>query len=107
MASTVYSNVFLREYTEVDLSTDLVPDGVVWIIRDIDISADIVSASGLYCYIGSVLLFNLQLSGSSGIENYGWRGRQVLRPGEYVEFQPTGATNYWHLNVSGYVLTLP
>jgi hypothetical protein len=105
--ANVYSDVFLRNFTTEDLSTDPVPPGFVWIIRDIDVTSNASDTSALLIVIGTVSLY--YLAGGTGPDppNFAWRGRQVLKEGEYVDFQPLGATATWHINVSGYVLTLP
>lgn len=105
--ANVYSTVFLRNSTTIEIQTDPVPPGFVWILRDLDITGPGLDASALNVAIVTTQLIYVAGAAPPDPPNFPWRGRQVLEEGEYVAFTPLGTTATWSIHASGYVLTLP
>lgn len=85
----------------------IVPDGVVWVVRDMDING-VTDTVGDVLAVASPTLGNLFivriLTGGSG-DNKQWRGRQVFNTGEWLKV--TSFQGTWDVTISGYALTLP
>jgi hypothetical protein len=110
MARTVYS---LRIYGHASLSSagglvgPLVPAGLVYVVRDIDV----VEVSGtrpanlqVMNQVGGLLVF-MNVTSANPAGNESWRGRQVYGAGERVGLQVLSGS--FAIAVSGYQLTLP
>lgn len=92
-----------------------VPAGNVWILRDVDVVfPSVVEVQTFALGIQPVTMPDhyitiwnaVALSLLSGTGWQGWRGRQVLLPGDHFVCECSGADGV-DLAVSGYVLTLP
>lgn len=85
----------------------LVPNGLVYVVRDIDIWASSgANNDELIMYsqvLGALHVWKFTTGVSDG--NFSWRGRQVYNTGEQVAFQSLQGT--WSIACSGYQLTLP
>lgn len=110
MAAYVYS---LRIFASGSLSPGagmvgpIVPDGLVYIVRDIDAFDDSAGSSDnlvVFNQLGGILVSWIGPSIAS-IGAYQWRGRQVYNEGEQVAFRSFGGS--WAVACSGYQLTLP
>ena len=79
----VYSKVFFRQAGFTGVTTLTVPSGFVWVVRDVDVYADI-SDLGRVDFFLSELATNaafVWFNWSSGEQNLKmWRGRQVIAP---------------------------
>lgn len=87
-----------------------VPDGVVWVVRDMRAS---YSVSGVDPLAGFEVLLNAAIRlwtvGPLGVRpfyTYPWDGRTVLDPGDELSFFSDDSA-LWSIVVSGYSLTLP
>jgi hypothetical protein len=110
VARDVYSIRMIGE-ASLDSSSGLigpvVPDGLVYVVRDID-AWELTGAGSTGLEItnalGGPLLF---WQGGTTVPTrlFAWRGRQVYGEGEQVGAIVTGGQ--WSLQVSGYQLTLP
>lgn len=83
------------------------PDGFVYVLRDIDVVLRTAAPATMAVYgpnLGQFLLYipDSSLGSDSG---YHWRGRQVYGVGEQVGFQ--ALSGQWDVMASGYQLTLP
>ncbi|MFZ0169913.1 MAG: hypothetical protein WAL64_10955 [Candidatus Dormiibacterota bacterium] len=85
----------------------VVPAGVVWVVRDIDIVCTSFTPGdelAIFNQVGGYLLF-LRIPASPTIFDNAWRGRQIYATGEQVAVESfVGA---WDVAISGYQLTLP
>jgi hypothetical protein len=107
MAWPVYSSVLLRQSSSASVSTNLVPAGYRWVLRDIDARfAGAGAGAGLLVAVGAVQLVAF-ITASTGDPSFAWRGRQVMVTGESASFTPFAAAGTWHISASGYELTLP
>jgi hypothetical protein len=85
----------------------IVPAGLVYVLRDIDLvelSGSTSAGFQLYGQTGNII-WVVQHSSAPGITQGQWRGRQVYNEGEQVGFQ--SATGTWSISASGYQLSLP
>lgn len=85
----------------------VVPDGLVYVVRDIDLIND-TGAPGDEIYLKGQalqLLWVVKQPSPATTVNFAWRGRQVYNAGERVGFVVVAGT--WDISVSGYQLTLP
>lgn len=85
----------------------IVPDGLVYVVRDIDAVHTAGSSSDVFEVIGQALQLLWFATASTSDANGGaqWRGRQVFNEGEQVGFKAVSGT--WDISCSGYQLTLP
>lgn len=89
---------------------EVVPAGVVWVVRDAVLYFDGASSSDAYnlavlAAAGFTAVIDAgQVAGGSQ-ETIHWEGRQVLVEGDHLHF--SASTVNWYVLVSGYVLTLP
>lgn len=110
MARDVYS---LRIFADATLTAaagkvgPLVPDGLVYVVRDIDVcEVSGTRPANLEVFnqaLGILVFINIAVGNDAG--NFAWRGRQVFAPGEQVGFQVLSGT--FAIAVSGYQLSLP
>lgn len=90
--------------------TATVPDGVLWVVRDMRLFWDGESDPTVEFYSVTVaaqpLIFTYGVVGSSGPHMVVQEElRQVVLAGETLEFGAT--TEHWYVAITGYVLTLP
>ena len=102
----VYSVQIASLFPALPSQSYTVPDGVKWVVRDIDAAA--AAGSGLAQLLihnaASGVLVNFQATpGSVGVSAQ-WQGRQVFNPGEFLEVSVASGT--WSVQISGYELTL-
>lgn len=109
MTQPVYSQ---RLYAVAGLSPvgvvgPVVPDGVVWVLRDLDIvdrSTSFPSELAVYNQVGGLLAF-VSRGASTESPGFAWRGRQIYASTERIGFQTLAGA--WDIAASGYQLTLP
>lgn len=104
--SGVYSKRFLQAASHTGSLSATVPDGVIWIVRDID-CYDVSATDGdLVIFLGALGqgIWTASKLAGSGI-SFSWRGRQVFSAGE--SFAIDCAVGVWGFAVSGYELTSP
>jgi hypothetical protein len=85
----------------------IVPDGLVYIVRDMDAFSDTAGATDnlvVFNQLGGIL-WDLQGSLQPQGGNWQWRGRQVYNEGEQVAVRAFVGT--WAIAISGYQLGLP
>lgn len=107
MAQRVYSlRIFVAQSLTAS-SVQHVPDGVLYVIRDIDVFCRSGGAGDALYVLGSnAQVLWIATFARLGVSNTGqWRGRQVLYPGEPLTFTPDPGT--WDVTASGYQLSLP
>jgi hypothetical protein len=105
--ATIYSASFMSASQITGRVGLVVPDGVVWVIRDIQVWEDgqegpvpiyvVGSNNQIFWAFGADGTFN----GSLGQ----WEGRVVLEAGQSMAVQPGGGT--WDVTICGYQLTAP
>lgn len=82
----------------------VVPDGYVAVVRDIDVWS---GGGAIINWVVQVVEGAKFAAGQFTVESIAqtaqWRGRQVLNPGEVLEFSSDGATDGL---ISGYLLSL-
>jgi hypothetical protein len=107
MAPPVYSFNLQRIHVSTTLHSVVVPDGLTWILRDIDV----VLITNPYPVALEISipgpLFVLYHAWTSSADDFHWQwaGRQVFESGDTLQFQMTaGAAD---LYASGYQLTPP
>ena len=105
----VYSDRLLA-VSESTTGSATVPDGFIWVVRDIvafwDGSSDPSLELANLSISPSTLVLDWIAVGSGGarvVEH--WEGRQVITTGETLTWGST--TDTWFVMVSGYVLALP
>lgn len=107
MATPVYSASFFSvpEATGRDVLT--VPDGQVWILRDIDMWSNGGLAGAEIFFFGSSdqIFWDRVSDGSKGDSWFQWHGRIVFTPGQTWGSQVLAGT--WGITAGGYILTLP
>jgi hypothetical protein len=85
----------------------VVPDGLVYVVRDIDVVNETGTTGDELSFIGPVL--NQLIVIRQGHEMNGfiwsWRGRQIYSVGEQVGVKANVGS--WSVTISGYQLTLP
>lgn len=84
-----------------------VPDGEVYILRDIDAWSSTGAAGDFFVLYGAagVAIQLLAIGDGHSSHSTQWRGRQVYAPGEQLAVQV--GTGTWNIQMSGYRLTLP
>ena len=85
----------------------VVPAGLVYVVRDLDVFCDSAGASDnliMFNQVGGVML-NIIKASLAADGSYAWRGRQVYSAGEQVAFHAFVGT--WAIACSGYQLTNP
>jgi hypothetical protein len=86
-----------------------VPDGVVWVVRDVEASCNIAVSQGSNGFAlsvdGGTPFFKRFDPHAHGGDSYSWRGRQVVEPGSGLQLHV--ASDTWYVRICGYVLTLP
>jgi hypothetical protein len=107
--ATVYSTRFIAVQGLVGNSDYTVPDGMLAVIRSIDMwQAGGVAAPrsyvGIYDGVAYVTIQALWGDPLDTVEEH-WSGRQVAYPGEIIRAQATSESP--DIMVSGYLLTLP
>jgi hypothetical protein len=88
-------------------SSGPVPDGFVWVVRDIDLT----TGGEIYAYLGGISIFTdvggplyqVYAPGAYGASYYAWRGRQVLEAGDRITLAT--ADSVWIARISGYTLS--
>lgn len=90
--------------------TVTVPDGVAWVIRDIDVFFDNESEPASWeCDLLDpshvVICIPLYIPNPTALGAHQWRGRQVLESG--CELRVITVLGRWYWSISGYVLTVP
>lgn len=85
----------------------IVPDGLVYVVRDIDCFNDTSSSADNLIVFNQLsgVLCNFQGDVPAGLPCWQWRGRQVYNEGEQVGVHAFVGT--WGISISGYQLTLP
>lgn len=106
---TVYSKVLLAASITPGTPVDVtVPDGVVWVLRDIQglciANANVYTAATLA--VNEDVLIQWALAPNTGIPTT-WDGRLVCQPGDIILCQVSATLTSWVFQISGYELTLP
>jgi hypothetical protein len=85
----------------------VVPAGVVWILRDVDL-VDSSITTGDFCnvegHLNQSIFFARNQTATPG-PWFEWRGRQVFNAGEHITVAPGAGA--WHATLSGYQLVAP
>lgn len=103
--ASVYS-VQLYEGRNVNDGSLTVPDGFIWIVRDIDAFFGGGLDGGACNFIGSLGQTFAYFSFTGLVSSsFSWRGRQVFNPGQTFGFISDRAGV--DVTISGYQLTLP
>jgi len=84
-----------------------VPAGLVYVLRDIDVTCLTNAAGDNFIVQSQVLgqLWGVFITSPVSNIQFAWRGRQVYNEGERVGFEVGHGT--WSIAASGYQLTLP
>lgn len=85
----------------------VVPSGLVYVLRDIDVVEITGTASAAMQVYGQTggILWVYERGSTLNSAWGGWRGRQVYNEGEQIGFSAPSGT--WSISASGYQLTLP
>ena len=110
MARAVYS---LRIFSHAGLTTTpapvgpIVPDGLIYVVRDIDVVELADEVGAIMDVINPTLgpLWRVRIVTGDIPGYHSWRGRAVYGEGEQVGFSVSSGT--WSITCSGYQLTLP
>lgn len=116
--ANVYSHSFFRGAFPLDGvfndSLAVVPEGVVWVLREIDLSIGTISPNDEFSVwvqfpllVAKLTLISLGCVINAGVQAQ-WEGRLVLQTNDIIGVTGDGeATNTVVAAASGYVLTLP
>lgn len=85
----------------------IVPAGLVYVLRDIDVTEQSDTAGALVIVLNSAggVLWAAKRETTGELGYYEWRGRQVYTAGEQIVFRVLSGT--WDIMASGYQLTNP
>lgn len=103
--ASVYSASFAQAAALTGTSKVTVPDGQVWVLKDIDVWADssIEGAFILFAGYSGQIFYAFECDGTVAGSHDHWTGRIVLQPGQSFEIQV--ASNAWDVSVCGYSLS--
>ena len=107
MSRNVYSVSFVQAAAVEGEERITVPDGHVYVLRDIDAWCDQVAGGYEIAFIGYSGQVFFAAAGSATIadNNAQWRGRLVFTPGQ--TFGCNVVSGSWGVAMGGYDLTLP
>jgi hypothetical protein len=111
VAFPVYSTLLQHgNYLGTSDNLSTVPEGYVWVVRDIDVFYDAEEGAAVWecdlCTPDSIAYcLPLYVNNPAAEGSWSWRGRQVLPSGYQLRVLTTLGRWYW--GISGYQLTLP
>lgn len=105
MSRAVYSVSFVQLLAETSPGHVEVPDGFVYVVREVDLYTNGSSEGNGFYFVGAVgQTIESYFTEPSALGSNQWTGRAVFEPGQTFGWVLTGA---WDISIFGYQLTLP